>query len=606
LTALMNDGDVDRAMSFVADAEEEDDNDDVGVEFEFTDFPKSWMGRRELERNLRLILAAEVPSEPSSESSESSNDVPTFVIERTVYDPSTGREGILFHLEDPSDGPSFWTKKAKRGAAFFELTPSAPPDSSSSAAAQNNKPILRIRKAFVVKENDKSGEVSLKVLKVASDIISAATAAAAFFGASPLQPRNETGEVVVPSSSTTGRTGTTSSSSSPLSCTSASLPEQYFASWNERDMERACSVFSEDIEYDDTAFPEPFRGEVALRRHLELCADSMPSTFAFVLDDQVNDGNTASMVRWHLENGPGNELPFTRGCSLYEIEDGKIVRGTDLKEPAVLKTAGMSLFVRTVGSKLRNEPVRWVPLVVWITYLYVVFFSDWFFGAPVQSLEVRTWEEVRDLSLNFFLVSPVLGLPFAPVVHPGLEGIFNLLLSWAALFAGFLSDDRPRKANVLPMLPLVVGMQFLTSAFLLPYLVTRSNETERNVPRHELGRVAQATESRLLGVAMAIVGSGSILWGLFGRMEDFGMFPERFSSLMELLSIDRVGSSFVVDLAIFGLFQGWLVDDDLMRRGLDDTFPLARLAKFVPFFGLASYLILRPQLSGGKESETGL
>ena len=44
--------------------------------------------------------------------------------------------------------------------------------------------------------------------------------------------------------------------------------------------------------------------------------------------------------------------------------------------------------------------------------------------------------------LNFWLVAPALNLPFAPVVHPGLEGIFNLLLAWAAAFAGFLADGR--------------------------------------------------------------------------------------------------------------------------------------------------------------------
>ena len=50
--------------------------------------------------------------------------------------------------------------------------------------------------------------------------------------------------------------------------------------------------------------------------------------------------------------------------------------------------------------------------------------------------------QVLGLSLNFWLVAPALGLPFAPALHPGLEGIFNLLLAWAAAFAGFLSDGR--------------------------------------------------------------------------------------------------------------------------------------------------------------------
>ena len=57
----------------------------------------------------------------------------------------------------------------------------------------------------------------------------------------------------------------------------------------------------------------------------------------------------------------------------------------------------------------------------------VVFLSDGILsGANALALEERTWDEVRDLSFHFFLVSPLLGLPFSPVVHPILEGVFNL------------------------------------------------------------------------------------------------------------------------------------------------------------------------------------
>jgi ABC-type Co2+ transport system permease subunit len=153
-----------------------------------------------------------------------------------------------------------------------------------------------------------------------------------------------------------------------------------------------------------------------------------------------------------------------RGCSFYEIEKGKIYKGIDVVEPAVFKTGGLSLTLRSIQSKITEEPIRLVPLALWFAYIYVVFLSDWFFGLPATALEQRTWEEARD----FFFVSPILNLPFAPVLHPMLEGVFNLLLSLAALFVGFLSDDRRDKPNVLPMLPMVAGMQFLASAFLLP------------------------------------------------------------------------------------------------------------------------------------------
>jgi hypothetical protein len=134
-------------------------------------------------------------------------------------------------------------------------------------------------------------------------------------------------------------------------------------------------------------------------------------------------------------------------------------------------------------------------------------------------------------------------------------------------------------------------------------LATRSTETESRIDEKDLTVVSRVTESRLLGPAMGVVGTVSILWGIFAREADFGGFSERFSSLVDLLSIDRVGSSFLVDLAIFGLFQGWLVDDDLKRRGVDSNSNsiLYTVAKYVPFFGMVAYLTFRPSYPSEKE-----
>jgi hypothetical protein len=375
-------------------------------------------------------------------------------------------------------------------------------------------------------------------------------------------------------------------------------------------MKAAIACFAEDCDYDDAQYPEAFVGKENLERHLLRVADSLPRSFAFVVDDLAVTKNRRKIgVRWHLENG-GEALPFTRGCSFYTTNgNGLIQTGFDVPEPAVIKPGAQILAISSVGSKVMAEPIRSLPLVAWILYIYVVFFSDGILpGANALMLEQRTWEEVRDLSINFFLVSPLLHLPFSPVVHPMLEGIFNLLLSWAAMFAGFLSDEREDKPNLLPTLPIVAGMQFLTSAFFLPYLGTRSSEkleVGQVVYKEDLGSIERTLgEFRGLGALLGGVGTGAIVWSLFGRPE-FGDFSERFASLIDLLSIDRVGSSFVVDLVIFGLFQGWLVDDDLKRRGVDitdeDYGALRMIAKYFPFFGLAIYLTARPELPSRSE-----
>lgn len=374
-------------------------------------------------------------------------------------------------------------------------------------------------------------------------------------------------------------------------------------------MESAIECFSENCTYDDTQYSEPFEGKESLRNHLYRVASLLPMSFEFVIDDMAvsspsnNEGKKIG-VQWHVESN-GNELPFTRGCSFYKLDETSnlIESGFDVPEPAVIKPGDSGLVLISSVSKILDEPIRLIPLVIWIVYIYVVFFSNGILpGADATQLELRTWEEVRDLSLNFFLVSPLLKLPFSPVVHPMLEAIFNLLLTWAAMFAAFLSDDREKKPSSLPMLPTIIGMQFLTSAFFLPYLVLRTSEPNDKsclVYKKDLSAVQRTVgESRLFGLVLGGIGTISIVWGFVGRPE-FGDLFERQKSLVDLLSIDRVGSSFVVDLGIFALFQGWLIDDDLQRRGIPkgkDELLLRNIAKYVPFFGLAWYICFRPRL----------
>jgi hypothetical protein len=291
-------------------------------------------------------------------------------------------------------------------------------------------------------------------------------------------------------------------------------------------MEAAIRLFTDDCTYDDTVFPQPFQGKEPLLKHLQLCANAFPPTFRFIVDDICEDirGGDKLAIRWHLENN-GEKLPFTRGLSFYRLDGELIKDGVDMLEPAVFKFGGLELFAKSFLRKLKEEPVRAIPVVLWIAYMYVVFLSDRILpGANALQLEQCTWEEVRDLSTNFFFVSPLLNLPFAATVHPILEGIFNLLLSWAALFAGFLSDERKDKPNLLPFLPTVVGMQFLTSAFLLPYLATRTSEKQLDgaISKQDLDVPAQVVESRLLGPFLGVVGAGAFAWGALARFDDVG------------------------------------------------------------------------------------
>ncbi len=377
---------------------------------------------------------------------------------------------------------------------------------------------------------------------------------------------------------------------------SRTIVEKYFDAWNRRDMKDAVSLFDKDCAMRDLQYDDAFSGRAEFERHLLRVEDCLPRSFEFVVDDIATTPQKAGVL-WHVENN-GSPLAFTRGCSFYTLDEksGLIKSGFEIPEKAPPKEG----YINTLTSRFAAEPIRLLPAAIWAAYMYILFFSEGILpGVNALALEQRTWEEVRDLSLNFFLVSPILDLPFAPVVHPMLEGVFNLLLAWAAMFAGFLSDERKNKPNLLPFGPMLVGMQFLTSGFLLPYLFCRTPETEVAAFKEDIDGDLQATvaEWKPLGGFLGTVGTASIMWGLYARPE-FGTFGERYNSFIDLLSIDRVGSSFLVDLAIFAVFQGWFVDDDLQRRRVRDEelTVLRNVAKYIPFFGLAAYLTFRPPL----------
>ena len=87
-----------------------------------------------------------------------------------------------------------------------------------------------------------------------------------------------------------------------------------------------------------------------------------------------------------------------------------------------------------------------------------------------------------------------------------------------------------------------------------------------------------------VGPLLGAVGTGAIAWGVAARPE-FGDLPTRLASLSELLSTDRLGASFVVDLALFALFPALVFYLAFLReltRSLERERAHVRMSRWAP------------------------
>jgi hypothetical protein len=254
-----------------------------------------------------------------------------------------------------------------------------------------------------------------------------------------------------------------------------------------------------------------------------------------------------------------------------------------------------------------------VPKIViwsaWALYMFHVFLSDAPCGPDATGqlcgIGLPALVEALQLSFNFWFVMPLALPSVAPVLHPALEGLFNVVVAWGGLFFGLLSDGRRQR---VPMLPFLVGTAFLTNVFYLPYLGLRgpAGDSGDAAAQPPPAAALRAAESRWWPALMTAVLAGSVLWACVGRAGGdaaaaWGDPAARWAALTGMaLGTDRLAHSFLVDCATFWAFQGALLPDDLRRRGLDPArgpgAAAAALGWAVPFLGLVGYLLWRPPL----------
>jgi hypothetical protein len=189
-----------------------------------------------------------------------------------------------------------------------------------------------------------------------------------------------------------------------------------------------------------------------------------------------------------------------------------------------------------------------------------------------------------------------LGLSPVPCIaeHPVSEAMFNFVNAWSLMFwPAMLADPLGRK--VKNRFPIWVGTQFLTNVFLPVYLAQRlAPDSEAQQQRVEQQQGAAAPPrlpgyAPAFGAVAAAVGAVSIGWALAARPEA-GDLAARWEYFSILLATSRVDWAFAVDACLYSVWQAWLL-------GAAGAAPAYR---FVPFFGMAAWLVAGPR---GSESE---
>ena len=88
------------------------------------------------------------------------------------------------------------------------------------------------------------------------------------------------------------------------------LDEQFIASWNAHDPDRALALLSEDVVWRDVGNPEPMRGKAAIRPYLQGWFTAFPDLNATVRNRVVTENQVAAEVGFTGTNsGPMQMAP---------------------------------------------------------------------------------------------------------------------------------------------------------------------------------------------------------------------------------------------------------------------------------------------------------
>ncbi len=382
--------------------------------------------------------------------------------------------------------------------------------------------------------------------------------------------------------------------------TAKDVIESIYQAINNRKIEQAMQWVDDDCIYEDVNFLKTFQGKEAVKHLFQESCDNVPDDFKFVVDEITTGDPLKVGVLWHVELD-NISIPNGRGVSFYRISEttGKLIFARDIVEPP-LKPGKLSfIIIRLVTPLIKtllkpdsNPPQTQLILskLLWFlagTYIYILLCSSPNFilpGEPVWAVQPETIKEVISESTNFFFVLPILNtlgisLMKSPVVHPAIEAQFNFAEAWIFMFLPLLLADK--RVRDFPKFALWSVAMFLTNVFLLPYMAFRFKRPTLEKIEEPQKRILE----RIFGWTGLIVGITAIVWLFVGRPE-FGDLSQRIDYFITQLQSSRVVIAFAVDLVLFAIVQmilmGAVIPPENSQRPL----------RFIPFFGLAFWLIL--------------
>jgi len=223
--------------------------------------------------------------------------------------------------------------------------------------------------------------------------------------------------------------------------------------------------------------------------------------------------------------------------------------------------------------------VLWIGVIIYVGLL-LLSPPSWLPGEPVWAIQPETLQEILDESLNFFFVLPILNqlglhLMAAPVVHPVSEAFFNFAEAWIFMFLPLILRDG--KGRHLPQVAIWSLAMFLTNVFLMPYMALRrdSGSQAASVP---------VWIAKLFGLIGLVVGTIAVGWFVWARPA-FGGLDARVPYFIQQVLSNRVTLAFCVDLALFWLFQAWLMGSVMAASAR------RRWLRWIPLWGLGFWLL---------------